>query len=320
MAACLAAPVLAVLTGTGLAQTSTRTEWFRKAQWGVLMHYLGSTRLTPEEWNRRIDDFDVEGLARQLESAHARYFFITLGQNSGHFLSPNKTYDRITGNNPSKCSRRDLVADLYTALDKRGIKLLVYLPSGPPDEDKVAMEAFEWRKGPYRNAEFQRKWEQVIEEWSERWGSKVAGWWFDGCYWPNAMYRSAEAPNFASFAIAARKGNPNSIVAFNRGVVMPILSQTPEEDYTAGETENPSNIDVGEFWRDGAQTQMLSYLGRGWSSGAPRFTDDEAAALTKRLVDKGVVVTWDVPHDVNGLIGEAFVKQLGAIGQALGAR
>ena len=37
-------------------------------------------------------------------------------------------------------------------------------------------------------------------EWSERWGNKIAGWWFDGCYWPNIMYQSCEAPNFGSFA------------------------------------------------------------------------------------------------------------------------
>ena len=88
-----------------------------------------------EEWNRLIDGFDVEKLADQLTKVKAHYLFITLGQNSGHYLSPNATYDRLVGIRPSKCSRRDLVADLYKALEPKGIKLLVYLPAGAPSKD-----------------------------------------------------------------------------------------------------------------------------------------------------------------------------------------
>jgi len=297
---------------------SHRADWFRTAQWGVFMHYLAESPDVPvDDWNRRIDQFDVEGLTRQLESVKARYFFITLGQNSGHYLSPNKTYDSFVGIRPSKCSKRDLVADLYTALASRGIKLLVYLPAGAPDRDKVAMEKLQWQRGPYRNLEFQKKWEKVIEEWSGRWGNKVLGWWFDGCYWPNAMYRHPKLPNFASFAAAARKGNPASIVAFNRGVVMPIHPESEQEDYTAGEINEPAQARCDQFWIDGAQWHMLSYLGDRWSGGAPRFPTEEAVQITTRLVEKGGVVTWDVPHDASGLITESFLSQLRAIGEAV---
>lgn len=172
----------------GGAQVKDRAGWFREAKWGVFMHYLAESADVPvSEWNRRIGGFNVEGLADQLQASGAGYFFITLGQNSGHYLSPNQAYDGFTGIRPSKCSKRDLVADLYKALAPRGIKLLVYLPAGAPDQDFAAMEKLEWKRGPFRNAAFQRRWEKVIEEWSVRWGNKVAGWWFDGCYWPNAM-------------------------------------------------------------------------------------------------------------------------------------
>ena len=82
----------------------------------------------------------------------------------------------------------------------------------------------------------------MIRDWSQRWGDKVSGWWFDGCYWPNAMYRGAQMPNFASFAAAARAGNSSSIVAFNPGVIGRLLSITPEEDYTAGEINEPDKV------------------------------------------------------------------------------
>lgn len=176
------------------------------------------------------------------------------------------------------------------------------------------MEKLQWNRGPHRNLEFQRKWERVIAEWSERWGRKVSGWWFDGCYWPNAMYRSMNPPNFASFAGAARKGNADSIVAFNRGVIFPIISMTEQEDYTAGEMDDPSKVQVSEFWQDGAQFHMLSYLGKAWSAGPPRFTTDQVVEFTSRITRKGGVVSWDVPTDARGLILEPFLEQLRAIG------
>ncbi|HSB18112.1 MAG TPA: alpha-L-fucosidase [Bryobacteraceae bacterium] len=304
-----------VVSGAQAGEARSRTDWFHDARWGVFIHYLAkSDDVSVDEWNRVIDGFDAEGLAQQLESARAGYLILTLGQNSGHYLSPNATYDALTGIRPSKCSRRDLVDDLYRVLAPRGIRLMVYLPGGAPDRDKVAMEKLEWKTGPHRNLEFQRKWERVIAEWSERWGRKVSGWWFDGCYWPNAMYRSMNPPNFASFAGAARKGNADSIVAFNRGVIFPIISMTEQEDYTAGEMDDPSKVQVSEFWLDGAQFHMLSYLGKAWSAGPPRFTTDQVVEFTSRITRKGGVVSWDVPTDARGLILEPFLEQLRAIG------
>ena len=78
-------------------------------------------------------------------------------------------------------------------------------------------------------------WEKVIREYSLRWGTNIAGWWFDGCYEPNQLYNFPDAPNFQSFAAAARAGNPNALIAFNRGVIDRVLSITPFEDYCAGE-------------------------------------------------------------------------------------
>src|SRR5581483_8534138 len=129
-----------------------RAAWMPQAQWGVMSHYLADWKardykltMSVDQWNKMVDGFDVEGLAAQLQSAGAKYYQISIGQNSGYYLAPNAAYDRIVGIQPSKCSRRDLVADLYEALNKRGIRLMVYLPSGAPAGDKVADAALEWR-------------------------------------------------------------------------------------------------------------------------------------------------------------------------------
>jgi ER-bound oxygenase mpaB/B'/Rubber oxygenase, catalytic domain len=147
------------------------------------------------------------------------------------------------------------------------------------------MVSLEWTNGPYPNKTFQSKWEKVINEWSRRWEKKVTGWWFDGCYFPNSMYRSADPPNFVSFAAAARAGNPNSVVAFNPGVIYRMISITPSEDYTAGEIDKPDLITVrraADGRIDGTQIHMLSVLGERWGSGAPRFTTEQVVEYTRK--------------------------------------
>ena len=322
--------VAASLTSAFAGEGQDRSAWMKDARWGVMTHYLADwiarrdgITMSVGEWNNLVDHFDVEGLARQVESVGAGYYLITIGQNSGYYLSPNATYDRFVGIQPSKCSRRDLVADLYEPLRKRGIKLMVYLPAGAPGGDSVARTELEYQRGPNRNREFQLKWEQVIREWSLRWGTKVAGWWFDGCYWPNAMYRSTEPPNFASFAAAVRAGNPDSVVAFNPGVVDRLVSVTPHEDYTAGEINELEKtlirrVEDGKV--DGARIHKLSYLGRTWGMGEPRYKDLSQVVIpwTRKIVEAGGAVTWDVPIQRSGLISEPFMEQLRVIGKALG--
>jgi alpha-L-fucosidase len=304
-----------------------RGKWMKQARWGVMTHYLADWRsqvdkedISVDKWNEMIDHFDVEGLARQIETVGAGYYLITIGQNSGYYLAPNATYDKFVDIQPSKCSKRDLVSDLHAALNKRGIKLMVYLPSGAPGGDPVAVKALEHHKGPNRNREFQIKWELVIRDWSTRWGDKVVGWWFDGCYWPNAMYRFEETPNFASFAAAARAGNPDSVVAFNPGVVDRALSITPYEDYSAGEINDPERAMIRRAVNgivDGAQVHFLSFLGQTWGKGSPRYNTEQVIKYSRQIVDKDGVITWDVPIQKNGLISDIFIEQLAAVGKAL---
>ena len=321
----------AVAVEQGAGESSPRpgrAAWMQDPRycWGVMTHYLADwqarvnkLQMNVELWNKLIDGFDVEGMAKRLESVGAGHYQLSIGQNSGYYLSPNATYDRITGIKPSKCSHRDLVADFYEPLRRRDIKLMVYLPSGAPGDDKAASAALEWTNGPHPNKAFQARWEQVIGEWSRRWGTKVTGWWFDGCYYPNSMYRSVTPPNFTSFAAAARAGNPDSSVAFNPGVIYRIISSSPEDDFTAGEIDKPELATVRRAEGglvDGAQVHMLSFLGERWGSGAPRFATDQVVAFTRKIRDFGGSVTWDVPVELDGTISQPFMDQLAALGKA----
>ncbi|MCC6579414.1 MAG: hypothetical protein IT440_03175 [Phycisphaeraceae bacterium] len=331
-----------------------------QSKWGVFCHYLAvyenipgsqdvADKVSADAWNRQIDAFDVPGLASQLASVGAPYFFLTVGQNTGHYCSPNATYDKYTGISPSKCSRRDLIADLADELHRRGIRMMVYCPSNAPMFDKPACERLGWepgapleeviadavnrdglktRKKGKRLAEFQVRWEAIVREWSVRWGKRVSGWWIDGCLYADTMYNHPQPPNFQSFAAALKAGNPDSLVAFAGGPPLtPVYSLTEFEDYTAGEigSELPLNNDYTqpplkfsmERFVNGAQFHILTFLGGAWGAGQPRFPDELVIGATKHLNSFGGVATWDVPITPKGLIPEPFVRQLATLNAAV---
>ncbi len=305
-----------------------RTDWFHQARWGGASHYLAGADLSADEWNRRVDAFDTEGLAAQLAEAGFGYYWLTIGQNSGHFCAPNETYDRLTGIRPGKCSERDLIADLAGALGRYDIPMMVYLPSGAPAADPEACRALEWEWGyeggwpagwgthtGKRLASFQRKWEAVIREWSLRWGTSVVGWWFDGCYFATAMYKHPAPPNWHSFAAAARAGNPDSILAFNPGIR--IEPHSPEEDFVAGEINELDTMEVSGRWLTGvdghqAQLHVWSYMGQHWMKGPVRFTPEQVIAYTRKVTDAGGVMTWDLPLQENGRLEQSAERLLSA--------
>lgn len=269
--------------------------------------------MTPDKWNETVENFDTAKLAKQLHELDAGYFFLTIGQNSGYFCCPNKTYDNMTRSNPGKCSSRDLVSDLYDALEPYGIPVMVYLPSGGPKRDLDAEAAMEYID-PYsnpgkRNPEFQRNWESVIRDWSLRWGKKVSGWWIDGCYFADTMYRFKDAPNFKSFADAMRAGNPDSVVAWNPGVLYPPVTMDEEEDYTAGEINGDVNkcddlekaICIGSHERH-ELFHLLAPLGNGWARGQSRRNPARLFEETSSVTDFGGAVTWDIPFENDGSI------------------
>ena len=169
------------------------------------------------------------------------------------------------------------------------------------------------------NRNFQRKWEQVIAEWSRRWGSKVCGWWFDGCYFPTPCTGRADPPNFASFAAAARAGKSGFCSCFNPGVIYRLISVSPDEDFTAGEIDKPDLATVrraADGRIDGTQLHMLSFLGETWGMGAPRFSTEQVVDYTGKIRDHDGSVTWDVPVALDGAIGDPFLEQLTALGKA----
>ena len=308
-------------TAVHLEESSSREaakQRFRQTKYGVFVHFLGGG----SNWNATVNAFDVNTFARQMQQAGAGYVILTLGQNSGYYCAPNATYDRFGGFKPGeRCSFRDLPLELARGLNKRNIKLFLYCTARAPQNDPQARaglaEIDDIIKQP-ATQEFSRRWWAVLREWSERYGERVAGWWFDGAYTTTGWDDLSQPCNWHTWAAAARAGNPARLLAFNKGtnIADAFGALTDEQDYTAGER---NGFDVTPREVPGAPKlvwHLLAYLGQDWGkTGGPEKGDQEMIDYVRRVNERGVV-TIDV-HVENGHVHEPHLRQLIAIRQAL---
>ena len=293
------------------------TDWLRDAKYGAFMHFLPGN----DAQLKQVQDFDVPAVTRQLETMGAKYFVITLGQNSGFFIAPNATYDRVTARQPGeRCSVRDLPLDLHRALDPKGIRLMLYLPCQTPNADPAAQKAFGLPAGAKDqpiDLGFAEKWAAVIQEWSDRYGGRVSGWWFDGGY-EHVGFNEAIA---ARYAAAVKHGNPGAIVTFNPGVKL--VRHTRAEDYTAGELNEPLGVIPSNRWVDGSQWQALTFVGSMWGRRDVRSTDAQWVTWVQAVAAGGGAATFDLGPNWNpaagpiGAFAEAQVRQLQAVKAAI---
>lgn len=295
LCACLAG----VSTLANAQQDLHKTDWFVKAGYGVFVHYLYDLQNDPDtvnslgkrtSWDKCVHEFDVERFARQIRQTGAGYVIFTMHQRTRYLIAPNKTFDRLTGYKPGEaCATRDLVEDLYAALHKRGIPLMLYWTGDGPRQDPKASAALKYPADGNVNEEYVRNWTSVVREYGERYGGKVLGWWTDGCY-PFIGYTDA---TLGIMADALRAGNPDRIVAMNVGVQDRVHGYSRHEDYTTGEQNSFSDMPTSRTV-DGEQWHLLSFLGTDWARAGTRLGKKQLAEYVYACNASGGVVSIDM--------------------------
>lgn len=208
-----------------MTDRTKRTEAFAKLGWGVFTHYIGFKPTTgntrsgfkPQEtWNDRVNMMDTDKYAQTLHEVGAHYAFFVIMQGYKYMCAPNATFDRICGTKPGEaCSERDLIADLIKSLKKYDIPLFLYFTGDGPYRDEVCGP----KMGYYKREEelvtynFVKNWADVLQEYAERYGKDVHGWWIDGTY----AYLGYNEDLLKLYRDAVLAGNPDAIVAFNKG-------------------------------------------------------------------------------------------------------
>ena len=298
-------------------------------KWGVSITY-SEPRVRKEgmSWNDCVSSLDIKKLARELHEMGAGYLLWAVLHNSPHMNVPNATYDAIAGTSPGEiCATRDTVSELYEELSKYGIDLYLYFPgNGPRVRGEVTErlgfryddeELYDERGLPRAdednpvllenrlNIDFVKRWSSVLGELSMRYGDKVKGYWLD-----NFLPRLGFCQEFMKYYYdAAKSGNPDAIVTFNKGVTPYLKRWYEKEEFTAGEFNELEFIPDGRF-TDGLQNHIFAPLGTTWGRDDARYTNEYMRDYIKRVNDAGAVVTVNIKIHTDGSLSEPQRKAL----------
>lgn len=310
------------------SHAQNKADWFYKSRYGVFVHYLYGLQNHDMPWNQGkttdwdqcVNDFDVQLFSAQMQEAGAAYVVFTVHQIDKYFCIPNDTYEKKTGyKRGSATSNRDLIGELYAALARRNIKLLLYITGDGPKSDHKASKGVDnpsllQAKGqPFKvHQGFITNWAAVIKDISLRYKTKVSGWWVDGCY-DFIGYNDAFLGQLAK---VMKAGNPNSLVAFNSGIHPKVKYYSKWDDYLAGEMEYFSDVPASQFL-NGKQWHTLSYLGKYWARPGLRYKNEDMINYIKACNSAGGVVTMDACLLRNGSIDPEQLAQLKAIKKSI---
>jgi hypothetical protein len=189
---------------------------------------------------------------------------------------------------------RDLPAELYDALKARGIRLFLYFCSDPCWNDEACRKVLTQSGRTDMNATHYSNVCAIMQEWSDRYGSKITGWWIDG-WWDVGFGKARDDGTLArNFAKALKHGNPNTLIAFNQGIGC-IADPTPVSvtDYTAGEARDLTAVCHGR-WVDGLQWHILTFLGKDWNRDGLSNTTSDLLKFVRDNTSNGGAVTLDI--------------------------
>ncbi|MEI8036906.1 MAG: hypothetical protein WCJ14_00825 [Verrucomicrobiota bacterium] len=301
-----------------------RVEWFHDAKFGLFFHFLAfgeglnnfpsvGFQWTSEKWNAWVDAVDVDKVADQAQELGAGYVIITLGQNHRYACAPNPVLDKLWQLQPGQFnSRRDLPMDLYKALAKRNIPMMLYIAAD--NQHKLPTPA------SFKGTDARENWLKVIEWYSDHYGSCCKGWWVDGLRDDFGIkdYR-------VRLHQALKRGNPDALVASGHYEISDFVHGHCQYDWNRQQQQVKPYF--GRWDPDfKIQWHTFQFIGHYWAaSDTPKKTVD-LANYAAAVVKGGGVITFDVGmyRTVDGTtvgpcleIQENQLEQLRAVREAL---
>src|SRR5665647_3044533 len=95
--------------------------------------------------------------------------------------------------------------------------------------------------------------------------------------------------NISTHTLAAKAGNHTSTVTYNYGVDT-IQSNSPYDDYSAGEEGKIVQVPKVRWVVDGVQWFIFTYLGSSWSKEGTRFETPELTEWAEKVFAKDGVI------------------------------
>jgi hypothetical protein len=302
------------------------TTWLGRAHYGLMCQcgewsypLHGDKKL----WPRQIDDFDVDAFADMAQSVGAGYAIWSATWTTYFFPAPIQAIDAIL---PGRTSERDLIGDLADTLAKRGIKLIVYYHTGHDLHLERGLQGW-WANNwvsHHDKTRFFDNWCAIITQVGERYGSRLAGWWFDDgvVYYPAPFERLGQA---------AKAGNPARVIAYNPWISARV---TDFQDYQAGEGwTGDASMPVGGtgIYTDGPHCGLHAHGcfeldGPGWGIhtrdtplSPPQFTAEQGVKIASLAAERNQALSWNVMMYEDGFVSLQSLETLRAVRQAIRA-
>lgn len=201
------------------------TGWMRQAGFGIMLHWTRESAPAQgpaKTYAQAVTDLDTDALARRLHATGAGFVVFTTAHAYQDFPAPLASLEKAL---PGRTTPRDLIADLAASLRAQGMSLMLYHNPGTEQDA-------DWnRLSGVADGDFARHfqlWQAIVAEAGERYGPKLAGWWFDDgatrLYPRNAPWESLHG--------AARTGHPRRAIGFN---AWEFASVTDWQDFDCGE-------------------------------------------------------------------------------------
>jgi hypothetical protein len=282
-----------------------------------------------ESWDHIVTSFNVNTFVTDVQATGATYVVFSLSQTSGYYCTNSDIYNRYTGNRTGEfTSTRDLILEIATALNNKGIAMFVYMDAvGPssaqrytrPDGTFVDPALGLDVDGQGRSSIFQARYQEMIRDWSTRWGTRIAGWWIDGAYVagyvenPVLGYGTSGPTNLTNLINACKAGNPtDAIVACNPSLGI-YTGMATSANYLCGEDGWLSRYPLSQYVSANGGTwqwNTSTYLGTTWTNGSVRFSNEQIASYVKYVKKLGGSVMLDIAVYRNGSLSAQQKTQM----------
>ncbi|HTF27395.1 MAG TPA: alpha-L-fucosidase [Flavitalea sp.] len=279
-----------------------KSDWLAKAGYGLMFHWTSQSINqdgTIKAFDQAVEDFDLNAFVKMVEETGAGYVLFTIGHAEPYCPAPIKSWERY---HPAHTAKRDLVMEMADKLNAKGIKLMCYFPTHVI--------------GKYRKVgerEFSQINRDIMTEFGQRYGDKVAGYWFDGWY---QCFEEYPGFSFKDFFTACKAGYSGRIISLNSWIYPAV---TEWQEYWAGEAASPVNTPVnGTVERGpgkGLRYQALIIMEPYWVQQKtempdPRFNDEELSDYIEKCNAEGGAVTINLGIYQNGKIGDKALQTM----------
>ena len=221
------------------------TDWLANAGYGVMFHWtdFSQPQHGPQKsYQEAVKAFAVAPFAEMVEGTGAAYVIFTVDHAHPHCPAPIQSWERI---HPGWTTRRDLIGEIAAELERRDIRLFLYINSPTLGKLNFSRPAVIGQP-TYSEEQYLEIHKHVLTEIGQRYGQRVAGYWFDSWYQSLEAYPDIPFEKLYGFTKA---GNPRRITAFNFWI-FPVLTEW--QDYWAGELNRLQNPFLARTIQHGA--------------------------------------------------------------------